>query len=387
MEASGLRLFAALVLTCSLAGALGAEQADFPGSALRLLQQGNLTEAEDLARVVLLGDPTNLDAMEILGTTALYSSLTERPDETIYHPTVDVTLWTTAPRLSAIRSAESWWKQVLALDPTRTYLALDLSGLFFDAGSFRSALDWSKTAAAHPDASEATLKRTAYLLGLAADWPGMAALLARIPGDREAPLYRALDSWRTSGAAWPNLLRAFQKTTGTGTSGDKLAAWMLSDRMRDSEAGLQNLLTVEPGFFNLLIKQKYGERYPDQFTARLDLARNLAQYGNYERALEIYSDLERRKTAKTPDEKAALALNAAWAWEAAGKTTEAGNAWRALTGAKDFYARSAAYWFLGRTAKEAGDDLAARSWWSEVANEPARSKYASWAASELKKLN
>ncbi len=364
-----------------------AQTTEFPGSAWDLLQKGNLSEAEDLARVALLSDPTQLDAMEILGTTALYSSLTTRPDETIYHPTVDVAARTTAPSLKGIRAAESWWKQVLALAPARAYLAEDLSVLFFEAGSFRAALDWAKIAAARPEATTATLKRTAYLVGLAADWQTMVGLLLRLGGDREAALYRALEAWRTNGSTWQQLLRTYQKTSGPAQAGDKLAAWMLGDQMRDSEAGLQNLLTVEPGFFNLLIKQKYGERYPDQFTARLDLARNLAQYGNYERAIDIYLDLEKRKSAKTPDEKAALAFNAAWAWEAAGRATEAGNAWRALTTAKDFYARSAAFWFLGRTALEDGDETEAKKWWTEIANEPARSKYASWAALELSKLS
>ncbi|MEI8094862.1 MAG: hypothetical protein WCG80_11670 [Spirochaetales bacterium] len=369
-----------------------AAQSVFPGNALALLQTGQVAEARELALAAHEADRTNVDALVILGTADLYSSMVLRPDETIYHPVADLkAAWNPVLPLRGVQAAAVWWKDVPTLDPSRNSVWEDLSGLYFDAGSLKQALDYGRLAVAVPGVSGDTLHRVAYLAGLAQGWPEMVSLLQGMTDSanaaREALLYRALGLWRTNDQNWKTAMKAFLATPGAAMTGTKLAAYLLSDKPRDTDAGYQELLTVEPGFPNLLVKQKYADRFSELFAPRLDLARNLAQYGNYDRALELYIDLERRQLAKTPDEKAALALNAAWAWESAGRYPEATNAWKLVAVAKDFYARSAACWFLGRSAREGGQLAEARSWWTQVADEPARSKYAAWCATELKKLN
>lgn len=365
----------------------GSAQSTFPADAISLLGQGKTSEAKVLAQAVHLKDPTNSEALIVLGTAALYDGVVYRYEETIYHPTVDSRAQATAVvSLPGVQSAEAFWKQVPAQDPNSSVWE-DLCGLYQDCGNFKLALEAGRQAILANPTKEALLNRVAYLAGLAQNWGEMVTLLTKSHDLRTAQLYRSLDLWRTNDPSWKAQVRAFLAMPGPPITGSKLAAWLVSDQLRDTDTGYQDLLKVEPGFPNLVVKQKYAERFGEVFTVRLDLARNLSQYGNYDRALEIYLDLRRRQLAKTPEEKAALALNEAWAWEAAGRFSEANSAWKAVANAKDFYARSAACWFLGRNAWESGQLAEARSWWQQISLEPARSKYAGWAASELKKLN
>jgi tetratricopeptide (TPR) repeat protein len=376
----------ALALASLLVAKLTAQ--GFPDDALALLAEGKVAQARRLAEAIPSSDPAYPDALLIQGTATLYDGMVLRPDETIYHPTVDLTAqWNAVIPLRAVVSASEFWSQIPALDPKRSSVWDDLSSLYFDAGNLKVALANGRLAAASPQATAATLKRVAYLAGLAQAWPEMVTLLSRTGSAREAQLYRTLELWRTGDPTWKTATKAFLSGTGPEVTGSKLIAYLAGDKYRDNEAGLQELLRVEPGFPNLIVKHRYADRFPELFTPRLDLARNLAQYGNYDRAIELYVDMDRRQLAKTPDEKAALALNQAWAWEAAGRYPEATNAWQLVVNAKDFYARSAACWFLGRTARENGKLADARSWWTQVADEPARSKYAAWCATELKRLN
>jgi tetratricopeptide (TPR) repeat protein len=377
-------------LTLALAGCLAlsaSAQTTFPADALSLLGQGKTSEAKVLAQAVHLKDPANSEALIVLGTAALYESVVYRYEETIYHPTVDSRAQPAAVvTLPGVQTAETFWKQVPSLDP-KSSVWEDLCGLYQDCGNFKLSLEAGRQAVLANPTKESLLNRVAYLAGLAGSWGEMVNLLTKSHDLRTAQLYRCLDLWRTNDLSWKTQVRAFLAMPGPPITGSKLAAWLASDQLRDTDSGYQDLLKVEPGFPNLVVKQKYAERYSEVFTVRLDLARNLSQYGNYDRALEIYLDLRRHQLAKTPEEKAALALNEAWAWEAAGNVEQANTAWKAVANAKDFYARSAACWFLGRNAWEAGQLAEARGWWQQTYLEPARSKYASWAASELKKLN
>ncbi|HTH13113.1 MAG TPA: hypothetical protein VMB23_01865, partial [Spirochaetia bacterium] len=109
-----------------------------------------------------------------------------------------------------------------------------------------------------------------------------------------------------------------------------------------------------------------------------------------------YGEIDRRGLATTPEQRVTVLFQEAWALQAMDRRPEADKVWGMLTDASDFYIRSAAAWFLGEDALANGKPDEAKLWWTRtpvskvpllaVADEPARSKYAAWCASELKKL-
>jgi tetratricopeptide (TPR) repeat protein len=362
-----------------------------------LLADGKVADADALAQVVLASAPDDADALVVAGTAALYNKMAPRRDDSIFRPVVDPTA---APdfRLdpAGADAVAGWWKRVPALDPTRTYLWGDLAQLTFRSGDSARAMEWAKQALAAPTADPEGLAAAASVFALNLDWAKAAQALGRIPGNRTTLLYQGLEAWRTGKEGWKAPLKAFVDNPGSDPAGTRLAAYLIGPDMRDTEVGFQNASLAEPGIAALAVRQKYVERYPDKFQPRLDLARNLAQYGSFAKALDHYGEIDRRGLATAPEQRVTVLFQEAWALQAMGRQPEANKVWGMLTDASDFYIRSAAAWFLGEDALANGKPEEARLWWTRapvsktpmlaVADEPARSKYAAWCAAELKKI-
>lgn len=397
------------VLAGSLAGSAAADPA-FLTQAAASLDAGDFAQAQALAQKVLAQNPDDADALVVSGTALLYHKAVLVRDESIYKPTVDPAQ-APEPQVPAdvALAVADLWKRVPALDPSRTYLWGDLAQMVYRAGAPARALEFAQAALNAPDSDADALKAAASVFVLNLDWARAAKALARIPGNRTALLYQGLDAWLTGKDNWRAPLLAFAQDPGPDPAGAQLAAYLAGPQMRDGDAGYQAALRVETGVAALAVKQKYVDRYPNQFLPRLDLARTLSTYGSYDKALFHYGEIDRKALASSADEKQTVLFQEAWAYQAQAKTAEAGRLWRLLTNAKDFYVRSAAAWFLGKQALVEGKPAEAKALWTyqplsppriaapnstvsppelmpSVADEAGRSKYAAWAASELKKL-
>ena len=365
----------------------GAADPAFLTQATDLLSQGKLDDAEALARGILASQPDDPDALVVAGTVVLYQNLAPRRADSIYRTNADP-LADPVPALSSPGAAAvaAWWKRGPALDPSRAYLWGDLAQLTFRAGDSRGALDDALQVLALDQPDPDSLKTAASVFVLNLDAGRAAQALARIPGNRATFLYQGLEAWRSGKGDWRTPLKAFVENPGDDPAGSKLAAYLLGPAMRDTEAGFLAAIQAESGVAALVVRQKYVDRYPNKFLARLDLARSLSQFGSFFRALAQYAEIDRLGLASTDDERRAVLFQEAWAQQGSGQLEEASRLWQMVIDARDFYLKSAAAWFLGENAAAAGKLDEAKSWWSQVSDEPARSKYAYWADQELKKL-
>lgn len=374
-----------LTATAALEGAWG--EAAFWERATSLLDAGKVEEAGVLARGVLLQSPDDADALVVAGTVTLYTKLQPRRDESIYRndgdPSAPPTYGLTAEGAQAVAS---YWKRVPGLDLGRTYLWGDLAQLTFRAGDPAHALEYAALALSSPQIGAESLQAASQVFALNLDWVRAAQALARIPGNRTALLYQGLEAWRTGKDGWRALLKSFVDQPGEDPSGAKLAAYLMGPAMRDNEGGYQEALKVEAGIPALAVRQKYAERYPDKFLPRLGLARYLAQYGSFSKSLFHFSEIDRKGLATAPDERETVLFQLAWATQGSGQVAEAAKIWAMVVESKDFYLRSAACWFLGQFALAQGKPDEAKTWWTTVADEPARSKYAFWSREEVSKL-
>ena len=375
---------ALLALAVSLP--LGAEAA-FWDRATSLIAQGKVEEAGKLAQGILETNPDDVDALVVVGTTTLYQKMTLQRPDSIYRPDVEP-LSDRQPHFSAqaVDAAASYWKRVPPLDPSRSYLWGDLAQLAFRAGDTVRAVDFALEALKSTTADPDSLKNAASVLALNLEWSKAALALARIPGNKTALLYQGLDAWRLGKDGWRGPLKAFVDNPGADPAGKPVAEYLISSAMRDGEAGYAEAARTEVGIAALAVRQKTVERYPNKFLARLELGRGLAQLGSYAKALAQFNEIDRRGLASTPDERQSVLFQQAWANQAAGRHLEAARLWEMVATSRDFYLRSAASWFLGEYNLAQGKIEEAKDWWSKVATEPARSKYAYWAAEELKKL-
>lgn len=393
-----------LAVIVALSGPLFGDEA-FLTQATELLDQGRLADAGALAQGTLATHPDDPDALVVAGTVELYTGAQVRRDESIFRPEVDP--WAPGqPTVSAsvARRVAALWGRVPVLDPSRTSLWTDLIELTFRSGATDLAVDYARRVLADPAAGATELKAaaTVFVLNLEA---GLAAqALARIPGDRSYRLYRGLEAWRGGKAGWKADLDSFVADGTEGDPGRKLAAYLVGPKMRDTEAGYQAALQAEEGLAGLVVRQKWVDRYPDQFFGRFGLARALLLWGNYPKALVHYGELERRGAAPGAEEREAIVFHRAWALEASDRGAEALVLWSSLITSRDFYLRSAASWFVGSRALAEGKVQEARALWTQkynlppkpkapapeplpaVSEEPARSKYAAWAAQELQRL-
>jgi len=280
----------------------------------------------------------------------------------------------------------SFWKKVPALDPDRTYLWGDLAQLTFRSGDSAHAVEYALQVLQAPVADPEALQAAASVFALNLDWVKASQALAKIPGNRTYLLYQGLEAWRAGKEGWRVPLKAFVDKPGPDPSGAKIAAYLIGPAMRDNETGFAEAARIEGGLASLAVRQKYVERYPNKFLPRLELARILNQFGSFAKALAHYDEIDRKALAATPEERQSVLFQQAWALQGAGRPSEAARLWEMLAGARDFYLRSAAAWFLGESSLAQGKTVEARDWWLKIADEPARSKYAYWAAEELKKL-
>jgi len=358
----------------------------FLNQASTLLDAGKVEEAAALAKGVLDNSPDDADALVIAGTALLYQKMEPGRDDSIYHPTSDPK----APPVyglnpEAAAAVAAIWKKVPALDPSRSYLWGDLAQLCFRAGDAARAVEFARQVLTVPKPEPEALKAAAAVFALSLDWDRAAQALALVPSNR-AVLYQGLNQWRLARDGWRNTLKAFVDNPGSDTSGAKLAAYLCGPAMRDSESGFLEAMKTESTVPTLAVRQKYAERYPTKFQARFELARYLGEFGSFTKALEQYADIDRLALATTPEEQQSVALGEAWAFQRSGHPDEANRLWETLADVKEFYLRSAADWFLGQNALKQGKPADAKDWWSRVASEPGRSKYAAWAAEELNKL-
>jgi len=378
--------------------------------ATALLNQGEFDRAGALAQTALSQNPENADALVVAGTALLYSKAAPRRDDSIYRPTVDAAAAgdLTVPLPAALEVA-ALWKRVPALDASRAYLWGDIAQMVFRAGGSAAALEYAQAALDSPNADPDSLKAAASVFALNLDWTKAAQTLGRIPGNRTALLYQGLEAWRLGKDGWRVPLQAFAQNPGTDTAGVKLAAYLSGPDMRDGENGYQAALQVEPGLPSLAVRQKYVERYPDKFLARLDLARTLSVYGSFDKALAQFAEIDRKALAGSADERQTILFQQAWAYQGSGRTAEADKVWQMLTESRDFYIRSAAAWFLGMDAIARGKAAEAKTLWTwqppspprkpaansaptppellpSIIQEAGRSKYAAWAAQEYRKL-
>jgi len=352
-----------------------------------LFDGGKIAEAQALAQSVLDANPQDADALVVAGTAVLYLNMVPGRDDSIEHPLADPS----APPVYRLppegaQAVAAFWKRVPALDPAREYLWGDLAQMTFRAGDAAGALEYARQllATAQPDPEAVQAASLVFVLNL--DWNNASQVSAKLPGNTRALLYQGLEMWRRSQDGWRLPLKAFLDHPGADGSGSKLAGYLSGPLMRDSEAGFQQAIAAESTPAALIVRQKYVERYPNQFLARLDLARMLSQYGSFSKALEQYAEMDRLDLAKTIEERQSILFHRAWAFQGSGRHPEADRIWETLADAKDFYLRSAADWFLGDSAVRQGKVDQAKEWWSKVADEPSRSKYAFWSAQELKKL-
>lgn len=397
-----------LIILGALVGPCGAfADPAFLEKASGLLSEGRTAEAAALARTALEANPNDADALVIAGTAVLYDQVAPRYDDSIYHtstdPSADADLALTPAAAAAVAS---YWKRIPALDPTRTYLWGDLAQMTFRSGNAAGALEFALPVLADPSADADALQAAASVFVLNLDWARAAQALERLPGNRTALLYRGLDSWRTGKEGWREALKAFADNPGSDPAGSQTAAYLAGPQMRDTESGYLEALKVEGGIAALAVKQKYVDRYPDRFLARLDLARSLSVYGSFDKALFHFSEIDRKGLASNADERQTVLFQEAWAYQGAGRTAEAAKLWGLLTEARDFYVRSAAAWFLGHQAVREGKTLVAKELWTahpptpprtkskdpepeimpSVIEEASRSKYAFWAAQEFRTL-
>jgi tetratricopeptide (TPR) repeat protein len=358
----------------------------FLKNASALLDAGKTDEADALAQAVLAASPNDADALVVAGTVRLYKNTGPARDDSIYHLSADPAgpeVFRLSPE--GAESVAQLWKLVPALDPTRGYLWGDLAQMAFRAGDPTRALEYALQALTVTDPE--ALRTAASVFALNLDWEHAAQALALIPGNRTALLYRGLNQWRTSQDGWRAALKAFADDPGPDAAGAKLAGYLLGPEMRDTETGFLEALKQESGVASLAVLQKYVDRYPDQFLARLQLGQTLSEYGSFAKALEQYAEIDRLGLAATPEEQQSVLFQQAWAFQASGRREKADQSWEMLTDSKNFYLRSAADWFLGESALGRGKASEAKDWWAKTAGEPARSKYAWWADQELKKLN
>ena len=383
MKAGGLSLWLALVWSLA---PLTANPA-FLAQATSLLSRGNLDDAGALAQGVLATSPDDADALVVAGTVTLYKSLAPRRSDSIYRNDADpLAKPVPTPTPAGVAAVAALWRRVPTLDPSRAYLWGDLAQLTFRAGDSGGALEYARQVLTHDQPDPDSLRTAASVFLLNLDAVRAAQALAKIPGNRSSLLYQGLEAWRSGKGDWRTPLKAFVENPGDDPAGTKLAAYLLGPAMRDTEAGFLAAIQVEPGMAALVVRQKYVDRYPTKFLARLDLARSLSQFGSFARALGQYGEIDRLGLASTDDEKRAVLFQEAWAQQATGHLDEASRLWQMVIDARDFYLKSAAAWFLVSNAAAAGKTNEAQSWWSQVSDEPARSKYAFWADQELKKL-
>ena len=359
----------------------------FLDQASRLLSDKKLSEAGALAQAVLATSPDDSDALVIAGTVVLYQKLEVKRDDSIFHPEAAPTT-DPVPGLTptSVDSVASYWKRVPAVDPSRAYLWGDLAQLTFRSGDPARAMEYALKALAATQSDPDSLRAAAMVFALNLDAGRASLALARIPGNRSYLLYQGLEAWRTGKDGWKIPMKAFVDDHGDESAGAKLAAFLLGPAMRDSETGFLEAMKSEDTIAVLVVDLKYVDRYPNKFSARLNLGRSLNQFGSFAQALVQFDEIDRRGLASTSDERQAVLFQQAWAQQASGRLQEASRLWEMLSESKDFYLRSAASWFLGNNALVGGKISEAKDWWRKVADEPARSKFAWWAEAELKKL-
>lgn len=377
------------LLVCLLGGtAVGAWGAStFWEQASGLVSAGKFNDANQLTQQALRANPDDPDALVIAGTLALYKNLAPRRDDSIFRPTAEPGV-PPVPGLTraGAQAVGALWSRVPALDPDRGYLWGDLAQLTYRAGNPTQALSYAGSVLALPQPDPQALQSAATVFALDLDAERAAQAFRRIPGSHSDLLYQGLAAWRKGLDGWRKPLEAFVADPGIDPAGKNLAAYLIGPAMRDTEAGYQEALKVESGIPGLIVRQKYVDRYPTKFLARLALGRALNEYGNFPKALAQYAEIDRLGLASDQDQRQAVLFQQAWATQASGQADEAERLWKMLVESRDFYLRSAAAWFLGSKAQAQGNTDEAIGWWSQVSEEPARSKYAYWADAELKKL-
>src|SRR6185312_8194057 len=127
---------------------------------------------------------------------------------------------------------------------------------------------------------------------------------------------------------------------------------------------------------------KYFKEHSPYFMPAFKYAESLTYNSRYTDALKAFKEIQ--TDTITAKEKEDLDFYMAWALYKTGNKKEANTHWEPLLKSADFYRKSAAAYFIGKSYLDNKDKATANKYFSMVSDSGSKSKYANYCANLVK---
>lgn len=281
--------------------------------------------------------------------------------------------------------------QALAeLYPEEPGLISDIAGEYYGNGQIDKALDYIRMTIQHEDLDDLSYGNAFYLFSIAEDTESAldaVRMMCDKVGTNEDVFYEAVVRMQEGADDWQNLMRRYLAgKTADPTDpdapiffsvGELTATELLKD---DPDYELLYDVDLHDGY-KLLINRYFYSR-DSSFMPIFRYAEILTYHGRYNEAVAAFQQIDADELDLAAYDEYNFYF--AWALHKDMQTQLANERWELVLRSPEFYYQSAAAWFLGDFHAKSGDIDMALTYWAQVKDQAADSKYAamSWNAFE-----
>jgi len=183
------------------------------------------------------------------------------------------------------------------------------------------------------------------------------------------------NDWKTSLSKWYVTFHDYADPA-------RLASQLLSTNMNNGNATTDTLINLQLTDAYKIPVLRYFKEHSPYFLPAFKYAEALTYNSRYSDAVKAFKEI--KTDTITALEKEDLNFYMAWALYKNGDKKEANTHWEPLLKSTDFYHKSAAAYFIGKSYLDTKDSAKAKQYFSMVSDSASKSKYANFCSNLLK---
>lgn len=279
------------------------------------------------------------------------------------------------------------YEGILRLYPNKSGLYSDIGGAYFQKGNLEKAEEFFRTALEKDNPDEMVLQNVILLNSILGNFDIVLQThkkLSEQNNDDNWLLYKGLFAYSKNEPDWKNPLNSYLKHEHKS---DFLVFMMSNDNKHDYKSYLQSTEYKIPMEIHFLLQVRAVRLFQSESKPFYNYGELLTYYKYFDKAVEIFSEVENNNLFIEPDDSSDFIFRFAWALENTTRNDLASDKWKLLFNDSDFYRKSAGIYFYGKYLMTKGQRDEAFRLFEQISDSALTSKYGAYALNIIDPIN